>query len=416
MIKEIRIENYKSIQKLKLELGHITVLIGENGCGKSNILEAIALSAAAASDKLDNEFLAPRGIRETEPQLMRSAFDKDNVTKEIKISLKGDDEFIFDCSLHNDNKPYAKWINSLANISNDVFKSSQLSESDKKIIAGLLVSLGIIYKPTRHVASIIAISLLINELIESNSKGSEIISEEIDEELLNGKIEQLDKNLPYLQEFIIYSPEYHCLRNFKEEGQIQPLGINGEGLFKLLTVLNLVQNKDKLDEIKEKLKLMGWFKDFQVPQNFPISEKAIQIEDRYLDQEVTFDQRSTNEGFLFLLFYFCLFISEDTPPFFAIDNIDASLNPKLCRRLIKELVSLAKKYDKQVILTTHNPAILDGLNLDDDEQRLFVVSRNKSGYTRARRFFKPETPAGKKLVRMSEAFLRGYIGGLPKSF
>jgi AAA15 family ATPase/GTPase len=63
MIREIRIENYKSIQKLKLELGRVTVLIGENGCGKNNILEAIALSAAAACDRLDNEFLAPRGIR-----------------------------------------------------------------------------------------------------------------------------------------------------------------------------------------------------------------------------------------------------------------------------------------------------------------------------------------------------------------
>ncbi len=76
MIKEIRIENYKSIQKLKLSLGRVTVLIGENGCGKSNILEAIALSSASANDKLDNEFLAPRGIRVTDPQFMRSAFDK----------------------------------------------------------------------------------------------------------------------------------------------------------------------------------------------------------------------------------------------------------------------------------------------------------------------------------------------------
>ena len=52
MIKEIDIENYKSIQKLKLKLGRVTVLIGENGCGKSNILEAIALSAASAGNKL----------------------------------------------------------------------------------------------------------------------------------------------------------------------------------------------------------------------------------------------------------------------------------------------------------------------------------------------------------------------------
>jgi AAA15 family ATPase/GTPase len=70
MIREIRIENYKSIHKLKLELGRVNVLIGENGSGKTNILEAIALSAAAASEKLDNEFLAPRGIRITSAERM----------------------------------------------------------------------------------------------------------------------------------------------------------------------------------------------------------------------------------------------------------------------------------------------------------------------------------------------------------
>ncbi len=111
MLKEVRIENYKSIQKLKLELGRVTVLIGENGCGKSNILEAIALASAAADDKLDNEFLASRGIRVTEPQLMRSAFEKDNLSKEVKIDLTGNEQQRFCCVLQNDNSPYSKWLN-----------------------------------------------------------------------------------------------------------------------------------------------------------------------------------------------------------------------------------------------------------------------------------------------------------------
>jgi predicted ATPase len=373
MIKEICIENYKSIQNLKFELGRVTVLIGENGCGKSNILEAIALSAAAASNKLDNEFLATRGIRETEPQLMRSAFNKEKVTQEIKISFGENEEIYFDYVLQNKNEPYTKWINETLQLDDSILKQLSSIEGNEETLKKALedfkkVSFG--HSLTEH----------------------------------------------YLQEFLIYSPEYYCLRNFKEEGQIRPLGINGEGLFKLLQVLSLDTNEDKLNEIKEKLKLMGWFKDFQVPNNLFIGERAIKIEDRYLDKEITFDQRSTNEGFLFLLFYFCLFISEDTPKFFAIDNIDASLNPKLCRRLIKELVDLAKKYDKQVIFTTHNPAILDGLNLNDDDQRLFVVSRKKSGHTKAMRFFKPETPKGEEPITLSEAFLRGYLGGLPKSF
>ncbi|MFM7580751.1 MAG: AAA family ATPase, partial [Microcystaceae cyanobacterium] len=88
MIEEVTIENYKSIQSLTLPLGRVTVLIGENGCGKSNILEAIALGSAAAADKLSNEFLAPRGIRVTDPKLMRSAFDITNMTQTINVSLK----------------------------------------------------------------------------------------------------------------------------------------------------------------------------------------------------------------------------------------------------------------------------------------------------------------------------------------
>ncbi|NJR21030.1 MAG: AAA family ATPase [Richelia sp. CSU_2_1] len=111
MIKEIKIQNYKSIHKLKLELGRVTVLIGENGSGKSNILEAIALASAAADDKLDNEFLASRGIRVTEPQLMRSAFEKDDSARDIKLSLLGQNCQEYSFVLHNEGRPYSQWIN-----------------------------------------------------------------------------------------------------------------------------------------------------------------------------------------------------------------------------------------------------------------------------------------------------------------
>jgi AAA15 family ATPase/GTPase len=74
MIKSVKISNFKSVVDLTMELGSFNVLIGENGCGKSNILEAIAFGAAASADKLDNEFLGSRGIRVTNPDFMFSAF------------------------------------------------------------------------------------------------------------------------------------------------------------------------------------------------------------------------------------------------------------------------------------------------------------------------------------------------------
>ncbi|MEG4088383.1 AAA family ATPase [Microcoleus sp. Pol12B4] len=401
MIGEVRIENYKSIQKLKLELGRVTVLIGENGCGKSNILEAIALASAAADDKLDNEFLASRGIRVTEPQFMRSAFEKENLVKDVKIDIIGNNEEKSSYILDNDNSPYSQWIdkNSLDYMialleNNNIVASleNQLEQSDdelKKILSPRKTIFSMLKKAFRH----------------------------LDERLLKTEAEQ--KIFPlrfYLLKFTIYSPENQALRTFEKEGQIQPLGMNGEGLFKLLKVLSS-DNQEQLNEIKKQLQLIDWFQDFEAPPNLSNIQNSLQIKDRYLDPDLAyFDQRSSNEGFLFLLFYFALFISDITPKFFAIDNIDASLNPRLCRRLMQELVELAKKHGKQVIFTTHNPAVLDGLDLDDDEQRLFVIYRNQLGHTKARRILKPEPLEGQEPVKLSEAFLRGYIGGLPKNF
>jgi predicted ATPase len=109
-------------------------------------------------------------------------------------------------------------------------------------------------------------------------------------------------------------------------------------------------------------------------------------------------------------------LSKTTPQFFAIDNIDAALNPKLCGELMRRLCELAKKYDKQVILTTHNPAILDGLNLSDPEQLLYSVYRDDQGHTKTRRIEAPKVRAGATPARLSDAFMHGLIGGLPKNF
>jgi predicted ATPase len=350
VITEIEIQNYKSIDKLRLELGRVNVFIGENGAGKSNILEAIALAAAASAGKLDNEFLTSRGIRTTKPEWMRAGFDAANALAPILLHTKMD-EGLIGWKLHNDNRPYAKWT-----VEPDLSKKPVYSISDKSVM--------------------------------------------------------FEDAAEHLADFIIYSPENSSLRTFQYEGQIEPLGINGEGLLKLLGVL-ADENFSVLNKIKDRMRLLGWFEDFQVRATE--ADRRLDITDRYLnDASRFFDHRSANEGFFFLLFYFALFSTDLTPKFFAIDNIDASLNPKLCEKLTAELVQLAKENDKQVILTAHNPAVLDGLNLDDDEQRLFVITRDVDGATQVRRIAKPRE--GGHPVRLSELFLRGALGGLPKGF
>jgi len=419
MFTEVQIENYKSIQSLKINLGRVNVFIGENGCGKSNILEAIALAGAAAGNKLDNEFLAPRGIRVTEPEFMRSAFDKENVTKEIKITLKVKNEVFLKFVLQNDNQVYSSWININALNSNEklvgLLKSPETeSEINDEKILKFRDSITQFTKETiQSIKSLIKENVpdIDNDLLDKLAR--ELVHKTREKTASQLTNDEREGN-SVIKNFLVYLPENSSLRTFEEEGQIQPLGAKGQGLLKLLRILNM--NLDKINEVQKKLELIDWFDDFKIHQDSDI-ERTIQIKDRYLDKELPyFNQRSSNEGFLFLMFYFALFVSDDTPKFFAIDNIENALNPKLCTKLIQELVELAKKYDKQVIFTTHNPAILDGLDLNDDEQRLFVIYRNVDGHTKAERIFAPQPLEDEDPIPLSEAFMNGYIGGLPDNF
>ena len=380
MIEKIHIQNFKSIYDLELEVGRVNLFIGENGSGKSNLLEALVFVSASLLNKLDNEFLVSRGLRVPEPALMRSAFHSFSEKKPIEISLIHDNQLKTNFKLDNQNTNYSKWVR---------LRTNTLEEDVK-----------------------------LDALIEDILDGKTMDDETLDTSKLFNYLNSTSLNAitaNYI-DFYIYSPENTALRTFEREGQIQPLGINGEGLLKLLKVINNYEDKSYINTIVESLQLFNWFEDITIPTDISSMEDKVIIKDKYLYREFT--QRSANEGFLFILFYITLIVAKETPKAFAIDNIDASLNPKLCTKLMTLLTDLAKKYDKQIFLTTHNPAILDGINLNDEEQKLFVVSRNKKGHTRMKEITvenKPKSSTDEPL-KLSEAFLRGYLGGLPKGF
>jgi len=380
MIEKIHIQNFKSIYDLELEVGRVNLFIGENGSGKSNLLEALVFVSASESNMLANEFLVSRGLRVPEPELMRSAFEEEDKDKKITIAIdyiekeKISEIYYF----FNNNQAYSKWSNE-TEINNKIsFHRENLNSIPQK------------------------------EWIEGNGF--------VDHNLYDIQFYQKLKSSINFKNFIIYSPENTALRIFQKEGQIQPLGINGEGLLKLLKVINNYEDKSYINTIIESLQLFNWFEDISIPSDISSMEDKVIIKDKYLYREFT--QRSANEGFLFILFYITLIVAKETPQAFAIDNIDASLNPKLCTKLMIILTDLAKKYDKQIFLTTHNPAILDGINLNDKEQKIFVASRNDLGHTQMKQLTVEDNPIDEdgEALNLSEAFLRGYLGGLPRGF
>jgi len=335
-IESISIRNFKSIVDLEFPLGRFNVLIGANGCGKTNILEAISFGTASIGDKLENEFLGLRGIRMTEPKFMISGFD----TSSNKIG--------FDLQIDKQKYKNIIWY-----------------QEDKK-----------------------------KWFVERNNSFS-----------LSGQFNNI---------FLSYCPEESSLRTFREDIQILPLGRKGEGLFRYLKESGQTEKGIQiLQEIKENLSLLDWYDDMKIPESSFSNDSTVLIRDRYLSETLQyFDQRSANEGFLYLLFYLTLFISDETPEFFAIDNIESAFNPKMCTEVIRTLTVLSRKHGKQVIVTTHNPAVLDGLNIAEDDERLFVVRRNIDGHTKLNRI---EYKADRSM-KLSEIWLNGFIGGLPDNF
>lgn len=386
MIKQISIQNYKSVVNTTFPLKPFNVMIGANGCGKTNILEAIAIAAAANSNKLDYEYFANRGIRVVDPRFMLPAFedvDADGILLHIETDEKEVSEF--NIRYNKDAKP-PRWEDTSLNASTfiDFLKENQITSVPA-----------------------------LKDFLEKNNSNLENTK-------INFKLKKTPNGLlpspscEDLLRFTIYSLEETVLRKADNDSRLYPLGRHGEGLFAYLK--NLATREDGtaiLQEIIENLEVLDWFDGMEIPEAQLSSEFNIKLHDRYIDEAISFfDQRSTNEGFLYLLFYLTLIISDETPTFFAIENIDASFNPKLCREVIERLTLLAKKHGKQIIATTHNPSVLDGLDIMGEDHELLVVRRNIDGYTKVNNV---ETK-GLLNMNLSEAWLKGFIGGLPDNF
>lgn len=385
MLTKVHIENFKSIYNETIELGRVNVFIGENGSGKSNVLEALALASAAKSGRLKNNDFAQKGIRVARPDMMISSF----------LGNKQKNEIIVDCELDYKIPEYLK------NIVNTKLKIPALDDIFAKWEDDY------------------SLEFIVIDHHERESKSLTI--KQMKAEILEGKSFLEETNL---WGYLIYALETTILRGIGGSDKETP-GRNGENLDLLINSFN----KEEFAQLVKHSYFISWLADNGIvldkDRNYEgaghklnNSKSILYFRDKFMQRKNNlFSSENANEGVLHILFYLALFISKHTPKFFAIDNIETALNPQLCRALMTELATLAKTNNKQALITTHNPAILDGLNLHDDEQRLFVVKRNKKGHTKVERIeLKPDAEIGGTRLKLSELWMRNMIGGLPQNF
>ncbi|CAM2155508.1 AAA family ATPase [Pararobbsia alpina] len=390
MIRNIQIDGFKSIVSQSLELGRVNCFIGANGVGKSNVLEAIGVLGAAANGRVDDEALLRRGVRPGVPRLYKSSFESAHVPAHIGLSAQSESGAVYRVSLLNPlENPEPAWT----------FKTERLADLTDEIVSdGVRNRLNL--TPTAGLAAL--------KLVEVNSESAAALL------------------MHRLQNFAIYSPNTPTLRAMVGDPQSRnPVGLAGGGLAEGFAEFRrsvLDHDDDLLDSVFE---LIDWVADIQtatsagslLSPSVARTKDVLRFTDRFMQKSRnTLTAYDASEGALYVLFCAILCLSPHAPRVFAIDNLDQALNPRLVGRLTAKLSAWLERSEtkRQLVFTAHNPAVLDGLDLNDAEVRLFAVERNSDGHTVVRRIeLTDELKTLSESYPLSRLWLMGNLGAVP---
>ena len=395
MITKFKVESFKSIESAEIELGNINVFIGANGSGKSNLLEALGTLAAAAYGRVDEESLIRRGTRPG--GIFKPMFRETPLKENSMLEAEG-----------GGGGYHVELASPASGQKNWAYRREHWNSSTGNIVGRT------------------------SERKDFPSKGDPEIG------LAALKMAETDVNDPAaiflktLSSFSIYAPDSAILRGLMQDPQIrEPVGLAGGRLGDAIREITIggESQMDLYFRLREELhESLQWFEDFYpIPPGdknvFRPANFALLFSDRYFyrkNGEIPWSLLSmneVNEGALYFLFVTALCLHPASPKLFALDNADHGLNPLLAKRLMTTMCRwlLEETGPRQVLMTTHNPLVLDGLPLQDDRVRLFIVERDNRGTTQVRRFkiTEKEISKAKEGWTLSRMWVNGLLGGVP---
>ncbi|MGA2066179.1 MAG: AAA family ATPase [Thermoguttaceae bacterium] len=396
MIETLSVRQFKSLESVEVQLGHVNVFIGANGSGKSNLLEAMGVLSAAADGKVTDQSLQQRGVRPGVPALYKSSFRKSAGKPAprplyIFLSAAGGGAS-YSVNLHNPlDRPMPAWQ----------FKTESWKKGTQELVrrppAASRRS-----NPEQGLAALLAVERA-----------------PTDPALLL---------LKELQGYVIYSPSTGVLRGTAPEPQSrQPVGLSGGQLPAAIHQVLRSRRESKYARrvSREALELIDWADSYgsRRASRIPLSPAAaasprvVRFTDRYMAEDRNvLSGYDASEGALYVLFLAVLAAHESSPTLCAVDNADHGLNPRLARSLTSRLCEwyLKSPRPRQILLSTHNPLVLDGLPLKDDRVRLFTVSRTNTGRTTVKRVTIDEQLLAKAKGEypLSQLWVMGHLGGI----
>ena len=389
------VKDFKSLKDVTVELGQINVFVGANGAGKSCLLEAIGILSACAAGAVDDQALLRRGVRPGVPELYKSSFGAEKVAPKISLRAASTSGAEYHAYITNPTKhPGPYWV----------FGNETLKDGNK-----VIASRG----PKGNASAIdMSVPLENNRSVTTLARASQKTSPHV-----RAFLSDLDA-------FAIFAPVTPVLRGIQPDtAPRSPVGLYGGQLPEAVAVL-ATQKKGET-AIRQALSMIDWAKKVTagepkrsfVSPSVPTSRMVVEFQDRFMAKDrSTLSGYDASEGALYVLFMMVLATHSQSPRVFAVDNFDQALNPRTARELTRTFVRHALDAGRQALLTTHNPLVLDGLDLGDERIRLFTVGRDKAGHTKVKRVPVKDFAALKEKHgehAVSRLWIEGRIGGMP---
>ena len=375
MLKKLILENWKSFRYAELPLDPLTVLIGTNASGKSNVVEALEfLQRIANGENIEAALAGDKTLSSIRGGVELAARKGENEFT-IKALVSGeDDETDYLYSITLITKPIMNNLNETITIINEK-KNNYYPIKFGLTTEKLYLRSCLLNRSSINVIRLdfIGIESFGTKLNDKNSYQMKIVQEQ-SLDIINKFI------LPTIQNIHILNPIPLTMRNYSRLSEnIESDGSNIAGVLAALT-------DDKKAEIENTLS--KYLKDLPEGDIKKVwAEKVgrfgydamLYCQEEWKPGEITeIDARSMSDGTLRFLAILTALLTRPEGSQIVIEEIDNGLHPSRAALLVKILKEIGTKRNIDILLTTHNPALLDAFG---SEIVPFVVVAHRDSET-----------------------------------
>jgi len=396
-IKRLCVKNFKSIKDVDIEFSPLTILVGANATGKSNLINVLRFISHIAKHGIDNAISLQGGIS----NLANTCLEKGTAT-EISFTVDFLNEVKFGLNRFDENIVLrVKEIEYSFAFKADLENFGYLIERDTFELKIECFKLDTDLNEEEKHLKLIATRIL--SLLRENSQSPVVLKNlfqpegEIDEAFRKKIEDRIEFELGVMytmchveeNELMLSSKYFILLRCFnadkfirlfdfdpkelKKSSSMMSMSFLEENGSNIVSVLrNIVQNKEKEKKLITILKyFLPFIENLTIGSN--IDKSYYFIKENYSGH--SFHANYLSDGTVNILAIVIALYFENSPGIIILEEPERNIHPKIMHNLILSARDVSK--DKQIIITTHNPEFLKHAEIEE----VRFLSRDNEGFT-----------------------------------